>query len=150
MKDPSGKWVMDLENMAELIDTRGVRLLILCSPHNPVGRVWSEEELLSLADLCRNKGVMVLSDEIHADLVLPGRRHIPWLTLPPDRLPPSIAVVSPTKTFNIPGLTTAYAIVPEPELRGGVETMLTSVGQGEGSSAVLWLHRGRGGLAGGR
>jgi cystathionine beta-lyase len=137
VRDSSGRWVMDLENLAELIDRRGIRFLILCSPHNPVGRVWKEEELLSLADLCRRGNVTVLSDEIHADLVLPGSRHIPWLSLPPDRLPPSIAVVSPTKSFNIPGLTTAYAIIADPELRRRTETMLASMGLGEGSSAVL-------------
>jgi cystathionine beta-lyase len=112
-------------------------MLIFCSPHNPVGRVWTENELLDLADLCRRKDVMLISDEIHADLVYPGHRHIPWLSLPPDRRPRSMALVSPTKSFNIPGLNTAYAIVPDPELRRRIQSMLTSLGIGNGSSSPL-------------
>jgi cystathionine beta-lyase len=102
-----------------------------------VGRVWREDELLDLADLCRAKAVTVVSDEIHADLIHPGYRHIPWLSLPAERLPRSLALVSATKTFNIPGLTTAYAVVPDPGFRSGIRTMLTALGLGEGSSSPL-------------
>jgi len=137
VRDDSGRWGMDLEDLSRLINESGAKTLILCSPHNPVGRVWQEDELLNLADLCRAKDVTVVSDEIHADLVHPGYRHIPWLSLPEKRLPRSLALVSATKTFNIPGLTTAYAIVPDPDLRQSCHTMLTALGLGEGSFAPL-------------
>lgn len=137
VKDNENKWSMDLADLSALIDESGAKTLILCSPHNPVGRVWRKDELLNLADLCREKGVTVVSDEIHADLIHPGYSHIPWLSLPEDRLPPSLSLVSATKTFNIPGLTTAYAVVPNPDLRRRCQHMLTALGLGEGSSSPL-------------
>ncbi len=137
LKDENGSWTMDLDGLSRFIDESGAKTLIFCSPHNPVGRVWREEELLNLADLCRAKDVTVVSDEIHADLVHSGYRHIPWLSLPEERLPRSLALVSATKTFNIPGLTTAFAIVPDPEFRLGCQSMLTALGLGEGSSSPL-------------
>jgi len=134
-RSDDGCWTMDLEGLERLIDETGAKTMVFCSPHNPVGRVWHEDELLNLADLCREKGVMVISDEIHADLIQPGNRHIPWLSLPEDRLPRSLTLVSATKTFNIPGLTTAYAVVPDPDLRKNCQTMLIGLGLGEGSSS---------------
>ncbi len=137
LRDDNGLWSMDLKGLSNLIDKSSAKTLIFCSPHNPVGRVWREQELLNLADLCRRKSVTVVSDEIHADLVHPGYRHIPWLSLPEERLPRSIALVSATKTFNIPGLTTAYAIVPETDFRRSCKALLTAIGFGEGSSSPL-------------
>jgi cystathionine beta-lyase len=135
--DNDGRWTMDLDGLSDLIDESGSKLLIFCSPHNPVGRVWSESELLDLAELCRDKSVTVISDEIHADLVHSGHRHIPWLSLPENRLPQSMALLSATKSFNIPGLNTAYAIVPGENLRSRTEVMLSSLGIGNGSSSPL-------------
>ena len=137
IRDDNGLWAMDLDELSRLIDESGAKTLIFCSPHNPVGRVWREQELLNLADLCRAKAVTVVSDEIHADLVHPGYRHIPWLSLPEERLPRSLALVSATKTFNIPGLTTAFAIVPDSDFRHSCQSMLTALGLGEGSSSPL-------------
>lgn len=133
----NGVWRMDLDDLEAKIDESGASLLIFCSPHNPVGRVWIESELLDLASLCRRKGVMVISDEIHADLVHPGHRHIPWQTLDTANLPLSITLVSATKTFNLPGLTTAYAIVTDSTLARRVSGMLDALGVGGGSSAPL-------------
>jgi cystathionine beta-lyase len=135
--DDDGRWTMDLEGLSDLIDQSGSKFFIFCSPHNPVGRVWSESELLDLADLCRDKGVTVISDEIHADLVHSGHHHIPWLSLPDDRLPQSMALLSATKSFNIPGLNSAYAVVPAENLRSRTEVMLSSFGIGNGSSSPL-------------
>jgi len=137
VRDTSGRWRMDLDGLDGLLEAGGASTLILCSPHNPVGRVWSRPELLELADLCRRRGVTVLSDEIHADLIHPGHRHIPWLSLPADRLPRSVALVSPTKTFNIPGLSVAYGITPDTALRRRLTDMIESMGMGIGSSAPL-------------
>ena len=137
LSDEEGTWRMDLPGLEQMIDGSGASLMVLSSPHNPVGRVWREDELLALADICREKGVMVISDEIHADLIQPGYRQIPWLTLPSHRLPSSISLVSPTKTFNIPGLNTAYAVIPDPDLRRKTHEALSALGQGGGSSAPL-------------
>lgn len=100
--DPDG-----LERCAE----EGGRLLILCSPHNPVGRVWQREELLALLAVCERRGIAVVSDEIHADLVYPGFRHVPLATLN-DRVK-IITAVAPSKTFNIPGLGLSALVVPQ-------------------------------------
>ena len=137
VRDDAGHWAMDLDALSNLIDESGATTFLFCSPHNPVGRVWMEDELLNLADLCRRKAVTVVSDEIHADLVHPGYRHIPWLTLPEERLPPSMSLLSATKTFNIPGFNTAYAIVPDPDLYRRTHAMFMSLGIGYGSSSPL-------------
>ena len=135
--DSSGRWSMNPAQLELELDGSGAKLLILCSPHNPVGRVWRRDELLTLADICRVRGVTVISDEIHADLVYQPHRFIPWLSLPKDRLPPSVALVSATKTFNLPGLTTAYAVVDNPELHCRIAGMLEASGMGMGSSSPL-------------
>ncbi len=137
VRDKNGRWSMNLNELSDIIDETGAKTLVFCSPHNPVGRVWREEELLNLADLCRAKAVTVVSDEIHADLIHSGYHHIPWLSLPEERLPRSMALVSATKTFNIPGLTTAFAIIPDPDFRRSCQSMLTTLGLGEGSSSPL-------------
>lgn len=135
--DTSGRWRMNPAQLELELDGSGAKLMILCSPHNPVGRVWRRDELLTLADICRERGVTVISDEIHADLVHHPHRFVSWLSLPKDRLPPSIALVSATKSFNLPGLTTAYAIVDNPELRQRITGMLEALGMGLGSSSPL-------------
>ena len=132
-----GRWKMDLKNLVARIAEGGVRLLLLCNPHNPVARVWEEEELLGLADICREAGIIVLSDEIHADLVFQRHQFVPWLSLPKERLPRSITLVSPSKAFNIPGLRVAFAIFSDQELRGQVRRMLETYGISSGFSAPL-------------
>jgi len=128
---------MDLETLAARIAEGGVRLLLLCSPHNPVARVWEREELLGLADICREAGIIVISDEIHSDLVFQRNRFIPWLSLPKERLPNSITLVSPTKAFNIPGLNVAFAVFSNQKLRGRVRRILEAYGISGGVSAPL-------------
>lgn len=107
---------MDLENLKNQIDAR-TKMLFLCSPHNPGGRVWSKEELLDLADICQEKNIIVVSDEIHADLVLPGYKHIPFPSISKEAENMSITFMAPSKTFNIAGLATASYIIPNDELR---------------------------------
>lgn len=97
--------------------TPDTRLLVLCNPHNPGGRVWRRDELERLGALCLRHDLIVLGDEIHADLVYPGHRHLPFASLTPELAARSVTLNSPGKTFNIAGLNTAYAIVPDPELR---------------------------------
>lgn len=112
---PSGQ-EFDLDAWDAAI-TPDARLLILCSPHNPGGRVWRRDELEGLGELCLRHDLIVLSDEIHADLVYPGHRHLPIASLYPELAARSVTLNSPGKSFNIAGLNTAYAIVPDPDLR---------------------------------
>lgn len=106
------------------------RLLLLCSPHNPVGRVWRREELQRLLEIAGRHDLTVLSDEIHADLVYPGRRHIPLAALA-GNAPHIVTAVAPSKTFNIPGLGLSALVVPDPArrraLQDAFETLHVSV-----------------------
>lgn len=114
--ETDGRWGMDLGGL-EGIFKGGVRLLLLCSPHNPVGRVWTRDELSALADLCQRYGVMVVADEIHHDLVLPGHTHTVFASLPqcqPDRV---VTCVSASKSFNLGGLPHAYVVATDGALR---------------------------------
>jgi cystathionine beta-lyase len=93
------------------------RLFILCHPHNPVGRAFDRAELGRLAELCERYDLTVCSDEIHCDLLLDGRRHIPLATLGPEIAHRCITLMAPSKTFNIPGLGASFAIIQNPELK---------------------------------
>ncbi|WP_037570234.1 MalY/PatB family protein [Phaeacidiphilus oryzae] len=94
------------------------RLFILSHPHNPTGNVWSEEELRTMGEICARHGVLVVSDEVHQDLVLnPARRHVPFASLSPEFAANSITCTAPSKTFNLPGLQCANAFVPDRRLR---------------------------------
>jgi len=107
---------MDFDQLEAAIPPNA-RLLHLCSPHNPGGRVWRREELERLGDLCLRHGLTIISDEIHADLVFPGSKHLPIASLGPELAACTLTLNSPGKTFNIAGLNTAYAITPDPDLR---------------------------------
>lgn len=113
-----GSYGFDLEHLERC--AAGARLLFLCTPHNPVGRVWREDELRAVLAIARRHNLVVLSDEIHADLVYPGERHLALGTLADagDRV---ITAVAPSKTFNIPGLNLSALIVPDPDLRRAIE-----------------------------
>ncbi len=112
-----GRYEMDLEGLERLLDDR-TKLLVLCNPHNPIGIIWDCETLARLAEICDRHGVIVVSDEIHADLALYGKRHAPFCSVSEAAARIGIDFCSPTKSFNIAGLTgTAYAIIPDPVKR---------------------------------
>ena len=92
-------------------------LLLLCSPHNPVGRVWQQEELEELGKLCLERGITVISDEIHSDFVYEGYDHTAFASISREFARNSITFGSPSKSFNLAGLQTAYAIIPDENLR---------------------------------
>lgn len=96
---------------------QGVKIFILCSPHNPVGRVWTAEELKEMARLCLKYDVLILSDEIHGDLIYPGHRHIPIASLSKEISEQTITCMSPSKTFNLAGLQASYVITESKEKR---------------------------------
>jgi len=109
------RYTMDLDDLERKIEA-GIRLLILCSPHNPVGRVWTREELEALGRLVVAHDLIVLSDEIHHDLVFKGSRHVPFASLSPTLAERTVTFIAPSKTFNIPGLSTAAVIASNPKL----------------------------------
>jgi cystathionine beta-lyase len=114
--EDGGTYRMDFMDLERKLSD-GVKMLILCSPHNPVGRVWSKEELEQLGRLCLEYGVLVVSDEIHADLVYSGHRHIPFAVLSEELAQNSVICTAPSKTFNLAGLQTSNIIIPNETLR---------------------------------
>jgi cystathionine beta-lyase len=110
-------WEMDFDDLRESIDDR-TRLFILCNPHNPTGRVLSRDELTVLARICIDRGVVICSDEIHCDLIMePGCHHIPVASLSPEIARNTITLMAPSKTYNIPGLGCAFAVISDDTLR---------------------------------
>lgn len=112
----SGKYHIDYEDFESKIRENGVKLFILCSPHNPVGRVWTEEELAKLFAICRRYGVYIISDEIHQDIVFAGHKHIPSLSVG-EYQDLIISLAAPSKTFNIAGGQNSMVIIPSTEIQ---------------------------------
>lgn len=121
-------YVMDFEDLERKIDAR-TRMIILCSPHNPVGRVWKREELERLVEICSRKGILIISDEIHSDLIIGPTRHTCIATLP-GAAEITVTLTAPNKTFNIAGLTTANAIISDKRLRDAFMTVAGNLGVG--------------------
>ena len=122
-----GRWELDLERLEAAVTPR-TRLLLLCSPHNPVGRVFGREELAALADLCARHDLVICSDEIHADLVLdPDKAHVPTAALEPEVARRTITLMAPSKTFNTPGLGFSFAVVPDGALRGRFRAAMAGI-----------------------
>lgn len=112
-----GSYEMDFENLEAVCDEK-CRMLILSNPHNPAGITWPRETLVRLADFCHRKGITVISDEIHCDMALFGNRHVPFASVSPEAARCSITFGAPSKTFNIAGIVSSFAIVPDDNLRG--------------------------------
>jgi cysteine-S-conjugate beta-lyase len=111
-----GTYEIDWDGFEEAI-TPETNLFILCSPHNPIGRVFKRDELEKMAEICLRRGIVICSDEIHCDLVYPGSRHISIASLDPEIAANTITLMAPTKTFNIPGLKVSFAVVQNRDLR---------------------------------
>ena len=129
------RWHFDFNRIEEAITPR-TRLFLLCNPHNPVGRVYTRKELATLAQACERHDIVICSDEIHCDLILdPDKGHIPTATLSPSIAERTITLMSSSKTFNIPGLCCAFAVIPNAELRrsfvramAGIVPMINALG----------------------
>lgn len=115
-QDVSGHYYMDLEDLEEKIIKEKVRLLFLCNPHNPVGRVWTKEELTALGDICVKHGVIVVSDEIHADFVFEGKHQV-FAAIKKEFEEITITCTSPSKTFNLAGLMISNIFIADRKLR---------------------------------
>ena len=120
-----GYYEMDFENLEKVCDEK-CKILILCNPHNPGGITWSKETLQQLADFCYEHHLLVISDEIHADMALFGHKHIPFASVSDKARDISITFQAPSKTFNIAGIVSSYAIVPNDQLRRKFYTWLSA------------------------
>ena len=118
----------DFDDLEKKIRNEKIKLFILCSPHNPVGRVWTEDELRRVCDICKKYGVIVVSDEIHEDFVYPGYKHLPLLKVDPEIEDNVLICTSPSKTFNLAGLQLANIIIPSIRLRSAFKHEVAAAG----------------------
>lgn len=109
-------WRMDFDALEKSIENN-TKMLILSNPHNPVGRVWTREELVKITEICLRHNLLILSDEIHCDLVLPGYTHVPVASLTPETAERTVTCIAPSKTFNLAGMSTSSIIIANPALR---------------------------------
>lgn len=125
LRDVNGRYEIDFEHL-EYCAQQGARLMLLCTPHNPVGRVWSEADLQQVLDISRRYDVTILSDDIHCDLIYPGTQHtmLGRLAQPGDKI---ITAIAPNKTFNIPGLGLSALIIPDAQQRKAMRNVFESL-----------------------
>jgi len=126
LKETAGGWVMDFEGLRKII-TPATRMIIISNPHNPVGRAWQHAELAELVDICYSNGIVILSDEIHSDLVLPGNVHVPLASLSDRAAAITVTCMAPSKTFNLAGLSTSSMIIPDAGLREKYRNVLVGL-----------------------
>lgn len=111
-----GRWRLPLTAMEAAV-TPATRVLLFCHPHNPFGRAWEPAEVVAVVDFCRRHGLVLCSDEIHCDLLLDPVRHLPAAQASAEAAPLTVTLMAPSKTFNLPGLNFAFAVIPDPDLR---------------------------------
>ncbi len=116
LKEAGDRWEMDFESLVKSL-TPATKMIIISNPHNPVGRAWSSDELVQLADICLKYNILLLSDEIHSDLILPGYHHTPVAELSDKIAEITVTCIAPSKTFNLAGLSTSSVIISNPVLR---------------------------------
>jgi cysteine-S-conjugate beta-lyase len=117
LKIENGKYVPDFDDLENKLKTEKPKVFILCNPHNPIGKVFTKDELTGIGELCLKYKVTVISDEIHCDLVYKGFKHIPFATISEEFKNNSITCTAPSKTFNLAGLFTSNIIIPDADLR---------------------------------
>ncbi|RNB89976.1 pyridoxal phosphate-dependent aminotransferase [Brevibacillus fluminis] len=129
LKFENGRYTMDFADLEAKLDG-GVKILVLCNPHNPVGRVWSREELTMLGQICIKNKILVISDEIHCDLVYKGYKHTPFAAVSEAFAEQSFTCIAPSKTFNLAGLQTSCIIIPNEALRERFNQSINSLAIG--------------------
>lgn len=117
LKPVDGRYQIDFADFEQKAALPGTKLFMMSNPHNPVGRVWTREELLKIGDICRRHHVLIVSDEVHADLIMKGYRHTSIATLSKEISDITISCFAPSKTFNLAGLHTSYVVITNPVLR---------------------------------
>jgi cystathionine beta-lyase len=128
----NGKYAMDLDSLTDSI-TSDTRMIIISNPHNPVGRSWSPDELTRLAEICLKNNILILSDEIHCDLILPGFHHSPAAILSDKIADITVTCIAPSKTFNLAGLSTSSVIISNPVLRKYFNSKIEHLNIGNGN-----------------
>lgn len=113
----NGDYKIDFDGLRKIVSEKDCKMLIFCSPHNPVGRVWSKEELTELAEICYDNNVLIVSDEIHSDFALWGNKHIPFATVSEKARNNSITLMAPSKTFNIAGIVSSFAVIHNKDIQ---------------------------------
>jgi len=132
LTESEGKWDMDYNSLIAGIDSK-TKMIIISNPHNPVGRVWTPEELNNLADICLKNNILIISDEIHCDLVLPGFTHTPMASLSEKIAENTVTLIAPSKTFNLAGLSTSSVIIKNPVLRKSFNRIVDNLHVGNGN-----------------
>ena len=130
--DEGMRYSMDFKNLEE-VASQGAKMMIISNPHNPVGRVWHRDELLKLGEICCRHNILIVSDEIHSDLIIKPNVHTPFASLSEQFSMNSITFASTSKTFNLAGLFTGHAIIPNPELLNKYNQALEATGAGMGN-----------------
>lgn len=128
----NGRFEIDFKVLEEQLSK--AKALIWCHPHNPGGRVWSADEMIKVANLCHKYNVLIISDEIHADLTYPTHRHIPMATVSPEAALHTITFMAPSKAFNMPGIIGSQIYIQEPKLREKIFTYMEACGLGHGNA----------------
>ncbi|WP_079478369.1 MalY/PatB family protein [Halobacillus salinus] len=124
----NGTYTIDFEDFEKKIKDHNVQAFILCNPHNPVGRVWTDEELTKMKDICVKHDVLIISDEIHADLIYKDYKHIPLASLSEDAKTQTVTCLSPTKTFNLAGLQASYVVTADANKRKRLDKQFQNQG----------------------
>lgn len=127
-----GKWTFDLDDLNRKAE-QGAKMIILSNPHNPVGRAWTKYELSALAAICLKNNILILSDEIHSDLVLPGHHHTPVASLSDEIADITLTCIAPSKTFNLAGMATSSVIISNSEIRAKYDRMVEKLHIGMGN-----------------
>ncbi len=129
----NGQYRMDFDGLREIVSAKECKMLILCNPHNPGGRVWLPEELEELAEICFNNNILVVSDEIHSDMALPGYTHTPFATVSREARENCITLMAPSKTFNIAGIVSSFAVITNKEIKDRYLSLIKPRGFNEGT-----------------
>ncbi|MCL2650824.1 MAG: PatB family C-S lyase [Candidatus Azobacteroides sp.] len=125
LKEKNGFYTMDFEHLKSILDEK-CKILILSNPHNPVGITWDKETLAELAEICYDNHILVISDEIHSDMAIFGNRFIPFVTVSEKARENSITLMAPSKTFNMAGIVSSFAVVPNEKIRKSYFNFLKS------------------------
>ncbi|MDY3015032.1 MAG: MalY/PatB family protein [Evtepia sp.] len=133
LREDHGVYTVDMEDFERKLEEHSVKVFLLCSPHNPVGRVWKKEELKAMLDCCRRHGVQVVADEIHHDMLMPGHTHIPAASLWEGEGAPA-TFFSASKTFNLAGVKHSILVLPDASLREKFDGFQKTIGAADGST----------------
>ncbi|MDR1871187.1 MAG: pyridoxal phosphate-dependent aminotransferase [Deltaproteobacteria bacterium] len=133
----NNRYEIDFDDFERKIVDHKIKLFLLCNPHNPIGRVWTREELLTMGDICLKHGCLIFSDEIHGDFIFPGHRHIVFGSLAPELADLALIATAPSKTFNLAGLQIANLFIKNPKIKGAFSAEVRATGYSQLNSMGL-------------